>query len=379
MKPLIPSIPTVGVTGSAGKSTTTNFIHAIFKTKWKNVLKTEGNLNLPKHTKQNVQKIKRYHQAVILEMGLGREAGKNHFRYIKPNIGVITNIGTAHYGKLGNSIESIARAKSAMIRYMNPEGLLLINKDDANSRLLQTKAFKGKLVTVGIKSRAPYQATNIEYLNNGMSFQVKLGNSKEAFFIPTFGNHNIINALFAIAIADHLDFTPSQIRQGLKNYRPPSRRLNVISLPKPNGALLIDDTFNANPQSVKAAVNVLQQLGKGKRKIIVLGSMLELGKYTVKGHGEVGNYLARKGIHEIFVYGKKAKMIKQAALHSGFPARNVHHFVKREHLHERLKLSLVPDAVILVKGSHRMQMKETAEFIARYSLRMSRNQGSLSR
>ncbi|MFB4165502.1 UDP-N-acetylmuramoyl-tripeptide--D-alanyl-D-alanine ligase [Alteribacillus sp. JSM 102045] len=362
----IPKIPIIGVTGSAGKSTSTALIHSIFKTKWNHVLKTPGNRNLPKHTRRIAQKIKPSHQAAILEMGLGREAGKNHFRYIKPNFGVITNVGTAHFGKLGNNIKATAKAKSAMIKYMNPKGTLLINKDDKNSKLLKTKKFKGRLVTVGIKKRAHYQAKNIRYTKHGMTFKVRLNRKWEHFFIPTFGTHNVINALFAIAIADKLRFSPRQIRLGLKRFKPPVRRLNAI--PLPFNSLLIDDTFNANPQSVKAASDVLIKLGKRKKKIAVIGSMLELGRYSNKGHREVGKYLARKGIHRIFVFGEQAKEIKRAAVRKGYPSKKIYAFTNRKQLHHLLKNYVSPKSIILVKGSHRMRMKNTSEFVARHSL-----------
>ncbi|MDQ0255351.1 UDP-N-acetylmuramoyl-tripeptide--D-alanyl-D-alanine ligase [Evansella vedderi] len=317
-----------------------------------------------------VKSIRPHHKAVILEMGLGRAAGKYHFRHIKPNFGVITNVGTAHYGKLGNSIKATARKKSAMIKYMNPKGTLLLNNDDENSKLLTKKNFKGKIVTVGIKNKAHYQAKNIQYVNNGMTFQVSLNKKLESFFIPTFGEHNVINALFAIAISRKLGFTPSQIRVGLRRYKAPARRLKVI--PLPNNSLLIDDTFNANPQSVKAATDVLMKLGEGKEKIAVLGSMLELGSYTKKGHQEVGRYLAKKGVNKVFVLGKKASWIKKGAIAAGYPSKNVYSFTYREPLHKTLKKYIKPNSVILVKGSHRMYMKDTSEFIANYSLAINK-------
>ncbi|WP_052144712.1 UDP-N-acetylmuramoyl-tripeptide--D-alanyl-D-alanine ligase [Halalkalibacter okhensis] len=363
MAPMIPKIPAIGVTGSAGKSTTTAFIYSILKVKWRNVIKTKGNLNLPKHTKRNVQRIKPSHKAVILEMGLGRSSGKNHFRYIKPNFGIITSVGTAHFGKLGNSIKATARAKSVMIQYMNPKGTLLINQDDPNSKLLKTNAFKGNLVTVGVNKKARYQARNIRYLRNGMSFKVRLNNKIEHFFIPTFGKHNVINALFAIAIAHRLRFSPSQMRLGLRRYKAPRRRLNVV--PLKNNSLLIDDTFNANPQSVKAAIDVLMKLGEGKEKQVVIGSMLELGRYSNRGHRIVGRYLASKKVKKIFLYGKKARWIKKAAIAAGYPRRNIHTFTNRDQLHKMLKKHITSNNVVLVKGSHRMGMRYTANFLAR--------------
>ncbi|MFB4165732.1 UDP-N-acetylmuramoyl-tripeptide--D-alanyl-D-alanine ligase [Alteribacillus sp. JSM 102045] len=363
MAPIIPKIPAIGVTGSAGKSTTTALIYYIFRTKWKHVLKTPGTKNLPKHTKENSEKIKPYHKAVILEMA----AGHKHFRYIKPNFGVITNIGTAHYGRLGNSIKKTVRAKSGMIKYMNPNGTLLLNEDDKNSKLLSTKSFKGKLLTIGIKNRADYQTENLQYSKQGMTFNVRLNGKLESFFLPTFGEHNVINALFAIAIAHQLRFSPREIRTGLKKFKPRRRRLNVTSLP--NRSLLLDDTFNANPQAVKAATDVLVKLGEDKKKIAVIGSMLELGKYSKRGHQEVGKYLAGKNMYRIFVYGKQAKEIKRGAINHGYPPENIFAYTSRKQLHKKLKSYLSSDTVFLIKGSSQMKMKETARFIKKYGLK----------
>ncbi|ADU31074.1 Mur ligase middle domain protein [Evansella cellulosilytica DSM 2522] len=367
MKPIIPRVPAVGVTGSAGKSSTTSFINAIFNTRWKNVLTTKGNMNLPKHTKQAVSQFNRNHKAIVLEMGLGRAS--NHFNYIQPNIGVITNVGTAHYGKLGNSIKETAKAKSAMIRNIHPRGILLLNNDDTNSKLLDYKNFKGDLIRVGITSKSEYQATNIKYTSYGMIFGVTLRGKKVYFFIPAFGMHNVINALFAIAIADRLNFSINEMKLGLRSCKSPSRRVNVIKLSKPKGALLIDDTFNANPQSVKAAVDVLAELGNKKKKIAVLGSMLELGDYSKKGHQEVGAYLAKKGIKHVFLYGKNASYVKTAAIENGIPEKNILHTTNRDKLHYGILRVLNEGCVVLIKGSHKMKMSRTAEYIARNSLK----------
>jgi UDP-N-acetylmuramoyl-tripeptide--D-alanyl-D-alanine ligase len=361
VKPIIPNIPTIAVTGSAGKSTTTAFISSILKRKWK-IIKTEKNRNLSDHTKRYASRITSSHKAVVLEMGLGRP-GKRHFRYIRPNISVITNIGTAHFGKVGNSFKGTAKCKSVLIKYMQPQGTLLINKDDQYSKLLQTKNFKGKQITVGIKNKADYQASRIQYLDHGMKFNVTLDGKEQTFFIPTFGVHNVINALFAIAISHRLHFSTADMRIGLRTCKMPNRRLNVLRLP--NQSILIDDTYNANPHSVKAATDVLTSLGKKKKKIVVLGSMLELGKHTIKGHKEVGQYLVKKNIDAIYTYGKNAQWIGRAAVNNGFPAQNVHHFENRSSLHKRLKKNVKPNRAFLVKGSNRMRMMKTADFLAK--------------
>lgn len=244
---------------------------------------------------------------------------------------------------------------------MTEDGLLLLNKDDKNSQLLDTSTFKGQLITIGIDSNANYKASNIVYLNNGMRFHIIIKGHNEEFFIPTFGEHNVFNALFAIAIADQLGFPLQIIREGLKNYQVPIKRLNVYNLK--DESILIDDTVNANPQSVKAAIDVLIKIGKDKRKIAVLGSMLELGDYTTEGHYEIGKYAAEKKVDVIYTFGDLSIDIHKGAIDHGFPIEKMKHFNDRNELHHELKSSMEHNSIFLVKGSSLMHMNKTAEYI----------------
>lgn len=358
-KPLVLKIPTIAITGSAGKTTVKEMVASILEQKW-NVFKSKRNRNQRHHTKQHRGAIKPYHQAVVLEFAMGRKkAGKVHCSHIQPNIGVITNIGFAHFGMLGNNIKLTAESKSALIKYMKPDGILFINGDDENSKLLKTKGFKGEIITIGVKNLADYQAQNIKYLGNGMSFDVKLDDKTENFFLPAFGQFNVINALFSIAICHRLKFTAPEIRLGLRCYEVPDGRLNHIELK--NQIILLDDTFNANPQAVKAAVDVLLELGKEKIKMVILGSMLELGDYSITGHEEVGRYLADNKIDLILTYGEKAKWICTCAANNGHA--KTWQFEERALLHNWLEKNLQPNTAILVKGSNRMAMKKTVEYL----------------
>lgn len=353
----------IAVTGSCGKTTVRELIAAILETKWK-VLKTNGNRNLPGHTKKNAQTFESdpSYQAVILEMGMGKlGAGIRHCRYFKPNISVITNIGTAHYGNLGNSIRATAASKSALIQNMDPKGTLFINRDDKHSRLLSIKSFTGTVITIGMKRRADYRAQDVTYTNKGMTFQVMLDEKLEKFFIPAFGIHNVYNALFAIAIAHKNKFTAAEIRAGLQAYKIPEQRLNVYSYTKKS--ILIDDTVNANPQSMKAAIDVLVELGKKKKKKVVLGSMLELGEFTEKGHKEIGKYLAEKKVDMIYLLGDETRWIRKGAVDSGFPTERIQHYTDRDALHVALINQFERKSAILVKGSCLTDMKQTVNFL----------------
>ncbi|WP_051688278.1 UDP-N-acetylmuramoyl-tripeptide--D-alanyl-D-alanine ligase [Desulfofalx alkaliphila] len=360
MKPLILDIPTIAVTGSSGKTMTKEMIASVLVRKMK-TFKSKKNRNQTTHTRRHAKMIQAHHQAVVLEFAMGRRQGKKHCSIIQPNIGVITSIGTAHYGKLGNSIEDIVKSKSALIEYMKPTGILLINNDDDNSKLLPVEQFKGKVIRVGIKSISDFQAYCVEYRNNGMSFKVKIDNQEETFFIPVFGHHNVINALFAIAIAHHLNLTPLDINEGFKRMKIPKGRLNLIRLSE--NVLLIDDSFNANPQSVKAAIDVLSELGKEKTKVAVLGTMAELGEYSKTGHLEVGKYLANKQIDYLVTYKKNAEYIGQGAIGNGFNSKHIIHCDNETLLYEFVDKYIRPNTIILIKGSRVTQLDKVVKHL----------------
>lgn len=355
------NIPVIAITGSSGKTTTRELIAAILETKME-ILKTPRNKNLPLHTKKTISLYNPSHKAILLEMGMGKKgAGKRHCTYVQPNFSIITNIGSAHFGNLGNSINETAKFKSLLIKYMSPTGTLFINADDENSKLLDISSFKGTLIKVGINKAADYKAQEIKYLENGMSFKVALDDKKEEFYIPVFGLHNVYNALFAIAISHQLKFTPKEIKSGLEKYVEPIKRLNIIKLK--NSSILLDDTVNANPQSVTAAIDVIMKIGTNKKKIVIIGSMLELGEYSKKAHEQIGQYFAEKKIDLVYTYGEEAKWVKKAAIEAGLTPSKVRHFSDRNEMHNLIKETIEPNSIILVKGSSSTEMYRTVDFI----------------
>lgn len=362
-RPLILRVPVIAITGSAGKTTTKEMLAAILSQRW-NILKTKGNANAPKHTAMYARRVTSRHRAVVLEFGMSRHGQiRRSSQIIQPNIGIVTNVGTAHIGNFKGSIKGIANTKSDLIRYMKPKGLLVLNLDDGNSKLLDTKNFKGKILYVSQKNPSDFKAENIKFERFGMSFEIKINNKMHEFFIPVFGKHNIYNALFAIAVSDYLGFTPSEIKNGLRRYIRPSRRLSVYRLK--NNITLIDDTFSANPNAVKAAIDVMSTIGKGK-KMAVLGTMLEMGRYKTKGHMDVGKHIARRKIDMLYTYGFDAVYIAQGALEEGFPKRNIKSFVNQDKLFRELIKEVIPNTTMLFKASHGMQLNQTVKRLRRY-------------
>lgn len=159
--------------------------------------------------------------------------------------------------------------------------MFFINADDENSKLIAVNEFKGKLFTVGINSMSDYSGTNVEFTDDGMSFHVVLAAKSYPFLCPMLGRHNVYNALFAIGAAHQLGFTPEEIERGLRNAKTPEHRLSIHRLR--HGIIVIDDTVHAHPTAMKAAIDVLEAIGK-KKKIAVLGSMPELGDKIEEYH-----------------------------------------------------------------------------------------------
>lgn len=352
----------IAVAGSSGKTTTKEMLASVLKQRWR-VYKSGKNRNDRVHMRKHRHGIKSHHRAVVLEFGMhGRGNLRRSCHIIQPNMAILTMIGTAHIGNFGGSVEALIKAKSDIVQHMKPTGTLFINADDANSQNLIYGDFEGKVIKVGIKNEADYRAGNIAYSGRGMKFGVTLNGTNHRFFVPISGEHNVYNALFAIATADHLGFTPRQIKKGLANYHRPPHRLRTYRLRR--GTRLIDDTYNANPNSMKAAINVLAHIGQG-RNIAVLGNMSELGRYSIKGHQEVGEHLVNKRISRLLTYGKRARRIGIAAIDHGFPAHKVQYSSSRKKVHGRLRKFIGRGTTILVKGSHDQHMYKTVRFLKR--------------
>lgn len=360
MKPLILKRPVIAVAGSSGKTTTKEMIAAILKRRWR-IYKSAKNRTNRDHIRTHRRRIKSFHRAVVLEYSMSyRGHLRRSCQIIQPNMTIVTMVGTAHIGNLGGSMTALIKAKSGIIKHMKPTGTLFLNADDKNSEQLIMGNFRGRVIKIGIHQPADYKATKINYGRRGMKFSVDLGGQIHRFFIPVLGEHNVYNALFAIAAADQLGFSPSSMDKGLRSFRRPPHRLRVYRLKQ--GRRLIDDTFNANPHSVKAALDVLDRLGKG-RTVAVLGNMSELGRYSKRGHREVGQHLAERNIGRLLTFGKKARRIGTAAVAAGFPARKVRHSSTRARLHRRLRQAVKPGATILIKGSHDQHMVRTVKYL----------------
>lgn len=345
----------IAITGSAGKTTTKEMTASVLAKHWK-VLKTPHNWNFHNHNRNLLDtKLTPDHRAVVLEFGMSKRGHiRKHCQVIVPNMAVVTNVGTAHIGNFGGNVKQLAREKSELIKYMKPDGILFLNGDDKNSRLMPMHNFKGKIIRVGINNpHVDYKAYDIQYIKGGMRFKCSLHGREHSFLIPIYGTHNVYNALFAIAIADSFKLDASIIKAGLRDFFRNGQRMIVYKLGKE--IRIIDDTYSANLNASIAAIEVLNNIG-GQNNIAVLGSMKSMGRYSKTAHKKAGEFLADKNIHSLMTYGEDARWILKGAVDSGFPPERARHFTDQELLSRSLLNEIKPGTTILVKGSHEMEM-----------------------
>ncbi|MBS4199895.1 UDP-N-acetylmuramoyl-tripeptide--D-alanyl-D-alanine ligase [Bacillus sp. FJAT-49732] len=357
--------PTIAVTGSAGKTTVKTMISSILREKWITYESSDYD-NTTENTIKHKEKIGPIHRAAVLEYGMGF-AGQitEHCSILRPDIAVITNVGLAHIGNFDSKLENLVAAKSEIIKGMNQNGVLFLNRDDHNSKMLHTSKFKGKIVTIGIEKPGQYRAQNIRFGKEGMEFTVQLKGKKYTFKIPVYGQHNVYNALFAIAVTDLLGFTPKEMQNGLNFISKPEHRLYFFHLK--DGITVIDDTVHAHPPAMKAAIDVLKQAGR-KKRIAVLGSMSELGERNDADHLDVGRYVANNGVNHLFTYGNYSRNITEGALSAGMALNKAKHYtgLYRKNLHQDLLEAIEPGTTILVKGSSKQNLFETVEFLLQH-------------
>jgi UDP-N-acetylmuramoyl-tripeptide--D-alanyl-D-alanine ligase len=291
----------------------------------------------------------------ILEMGMNRSGEILRLTQIaEPDLGILTNIGPAHVEGLG-SIEGITEAKGELLQWMGARGRLIFNADDP--RVVQlSKEFRGERQSFGITNRADWMATNIRILKDGrVSFQMQGPAGKIPVSLQLLGRHQVYNALAAAAAAFLLGAGIDDIKEGLEGFAPPAMRMELVTLGK--GIKVINDAYNANPQSMEAALLALQEQ-VGGRKIAVLGDMWELGAYAEKAHRELGRSVKEYGVDFLMLLGRFAPLVAEGARKAGMDPQKIR--IGKDHHAVGLHLSgiLKEGDWVLIKGSRIMKMEE---------------------
>lgn len=341
----------VGITGSVGKTSTRDMIYSVVSQKYK-TLKTLGNYNNEIGLPLTILRYQK-EEVLVLEMGM------NHLQEIsllskisRPDIAVITNVGTAHIGELG-SRQNILKAKMEIIDGMD-EGVLIINDD--NDMLHQISLENRTIIRVGT-GNCSILAQDIVLKESSSDFIVVLENTQRVVHVPVPGQHFVINALLAIAVGIQLDISLELCIRGIEEFELTKNRMDTLLLK--NDIKVIDGTYNASEDSMKSSIDVLSNL-QG-RKICILADMLEMGEYAQQLHCSVGQYVAKKNIDILICIGQDAKYIQQGAREMGM--QNTVAFETNEEVMEYLDTILQARDVILCKGSNGMQVKKIVEYL----------------
>lgn len=345
----------VGITGSVGKSTTKELIAEVLGQRYR-VLKNIGNLNNEIGLPLTLLRLSPGHQAAVLEMGF-YVPGEISFlcEIAKPQVGVVTNIGTVHAERAGSQ-EDIARGKSELVQALPPapEGVAILNYDDPWVREMASKT-QAQVFTYGLDSKADLWADDIEGLGlKGIRFQIHFRKEVLHIRVPMIGRHSVHTVLRAVAVGLVEGLPWAEILNGLQHSR---SQLRLVAVKTENGALILDDSYNASPESTLAALNLLEEM-EG-RKIAVLGDMLELGQYERQGHYLVGLRAAAVADRLITV-GDLGKQIGEAARGAGMAARKITEVAEAPQAVPVLRDLLQAGDVVLIKGSHGLRMDRIA-------------------
>ena len=342
-------IPVIAITGSVGKTSVKDMIYEVLKSKY-NVLCTKENYNNNIGVPLTILGLKN-HDALIVEMGMNHMKELSYLSKIaKPTMAVITNIGTAHIGNLG-SRENILKAKLEVLDGMNG-GMLFINND--NDMLQKVKY--DNLVTIGIENKSDFMATDIK--EDVFSSQFKIND--ENIKLNVGSNAFIYNALFAYAVGKSLGVSKENIKISLKKFKLSPHRLENFETKK---YTIIDDTYNASPDSMKASIDVLCDLDCKGKKYAVLADMNELGDDSVSYHRQIGEYLRDKKIDEVIVVGEKALDIKKALDECDTKYAKTFSFMDNEEVALYLMAIMKPEDIVLLKGSNSMKLNEIVKIL----------------
>ncbi len=347
----------VGVTGSVGKTTTKEMIAAVAAARGP-VLKNAGNFNNEIGLPLTLFELARKHKTAVVEMAM-RGPGQIAYlgRIAKPSIGVITNIHMTHIELLG-SMEAIADAKGELLDFLPVDGAAILNADDAYFDYLSRRS-KARIISFGESPRADVRATSAGLDSKGCcAFDVTTPTGSFDVCVPVPGEHNIKDALAAIAVGEVLAIAHGSMREALAKFAPPEKRSNVI--PARRGFVIIDDTYNASPASMESALKTLAMM-EGGRKIAVLGDMLELGDLAVQAHVDIGLAAREAGVDMLVVVGQLAKLISRAAIDAGLPVESVSEFDDSHEAAREVPAKLRERDVVLVKGSRALKMERVVE------------------
>ena len=346
-------VPVIAITGSVGKTSTKDIVANVVSKKYK-TLKTQGNNNNNIGLPFTILRLED-EEAMVLEMGM------NHFGEIslltsiaKPNICVITNIGTSHIGNLG-SRENILKAKLEILEGSKDPTVVINNDNDLLHKWYEENKNKYKIHTYGIENESDINAKNIVLEENESTYSCDIEGKEEKITVPVGGEHFVLNSLCAITVGEVLRIEADKIKSGIESFELTKKRMDITEFE--NNVKIINDAYNASLESMRASLNVLSEY-KENRKIAVLGDMFELGKFAKELHKKVGEEVVKHKIDILITCGENAKYIAEVAKEK---MKEVYHLENKDEIVELLQKIVKPNDVILVKASNGMKFYEIPE------------------
>lgn len=342
-------IPVIAVTGTSGKTTTKDMVKHILKHNF-NVQGTNLSANGRTGHLFYLLGIDDTTDVAVFETAVGKPGDITYsYKYFKQMIGVITNIGIDHLNEC-KTVEGYIQAKAEMVQVVGENGILIINADDENSKKIGLEKFKGHIVYFGAENPCHFHASDIEYGVNGMNFVLNLNHMRYNIFVPGYGKHQVYNALAALATVHQLGIGIKEAAEQLKTFKNLPYHLQLHS--GIGESLILDDTWNSNPTSLMAALQTLNDLANGRKKVAIIGTIGALGEKTTEVHKEVGAMIGNMDIDILITVGSQAEIMAKKALENGLSGKT-YVFSNIIGLFELLERTLDSNTILLIKGSNR--------------------------
>lgn len=353
------AVPTVGITGSVGKTTTRDMTHAVMEQKYR-TLKNENNFNNEIGVPLTVFKADGTVAAAVIEMGMDHFGEIDRLSsMVMPDAAIVTNIGMSHIEQLGSQ-ENIYQAKAEMFANTKPDGVVILNGDDP-ILMAHKHEITQQVITVGVKnSHADWTATDIVSDANSVSFQAHGFGHTLSIALPVPGEHNVLNALEAIACGIYFGVEPEAISAALSDFSLTHMRMDIIACER---ITVINDCYNAAPASIEAALTVLANYAE--RKVAILGDIGALGKFSYQAHKDLGSAVVKNGIDLLVTVGEQARYIAEGAFLNGMDSSNILSVDTVEEAYPELSSAISENDVVLVKASRFMGLERITEFLKR--------------
>ncbi len=352
------TIPFIQVIGSSGKTTTKEMIGAVLNEKFPTLISVK-NMNSPIGVAKNLFRLNKTPRAAVLEAGM-KASGiiRTATRLIKPDIGVITSIHSAHLTRLG-SIQNIIAAKAEIFEYLSKDGSIIVNWDDANCHSLPFHRYQGKLIRFGFSEQCDLWASDIQRQGFRTTFIVHTRDQQFACTINIVGRYNVGNALAAVAVGLKMGMSPFEITNGLERFKPVGGRLKVYY--RSDGAIIIDDTYNANPDSTRLLVDELILMAREQPVVLVIGDMerpsRDIESYARRVHFNIGQQLAQGEFQHVMAIGLWASEYVRGAIQAGFPQDKISYYETIRAAETSFHFLLTPGTTVVLKASTYTKLK----------------------